>query len=136
MNLDYNLKNRQVEQLHKLYQGESWSKGRTLEETHSAVVGSTFCIAITDAADNLAGFTRVLSDGIFKALVFDVIVAPAYRGSGIGKQLIVAALQHPALASVRHIELYCRPELEPFYEQYGFSASVDGMRLMRRARTA
>ena len=35
-------------------------------------------------------------------------------------------LDHPMLAEVGHIELYCQPELIPFYEQWGFSTSVSG----------
>ena len=41
-------------------------------------------------------------------------------------------LAHPDLARVRHFELYCRPDVGPFYERHGFSTEVGGVRLMRR----
>jgi predicted GNAT family N-acyltransferase len=132
MNACHQLNVRQIEQLHALYQNESWSKGRTLEETRQGVEGSTLCIALADEEDNLAAFCRILSDGIFKALVFDVIVDEKYRGEGLGKQLVALAKSHPALARVKHLELYCLPELESFYARHGFTTEVNNMRLMRR----
>jgi predicted GNAT family N-acyltransferase len=132
MNTCDQLTARQIEQLHVLYQNENWSKGRTLEETRRGVEGSTLCIAMTDEEDGLAAFCRILSDGIFKALVFDVIVDEKYRGEGLGDQLVALAQSHPALAHVKHLELYCLPELEPFYARHGFSTEVNNMRLMRR----
>jgi len=40
----------------------------------------------------------------------------------------------PRLSRVKHFELYCLPELEPFYESFGFSTEAGGVRLMRLAR--
>jgi hypothetical protein len=35
------------------------------------------------------------------------------------------------LAQVAHIELYCKPELIPFYEQWGFSTTGSDVNLLR-----
>ena len=61
-----------------------------------------------------------------------MIVADAHRGKGLGEHLIKLALEHPDLARVRHFELYCLPDVEPFYKRHGFSTEVGGVRLMRR----
>lgn len=69
----------QVEQLHQLYHQEWWTKDRTLVETQQVIDGSSLIIAIVQ--DNqLIAFARVLTDYIFKAFIFDVIVAKDYRG--------------------------------------------------------
>jgi len=52
----------------------------------------------------------------------------------LGKKLMDAIVGHPALVRVEHFELYCRPELIPFYERWGFkeagrSAAVPAARL-------
>jgi len=132
MNARYQLNARHVEQLHALYQHESWSKGRALEETRRVVEGSNVCIALTDNEDNLAAFARVLTDGVFKALVFDVIVDEKYRAEGLGNQLVNLVKSHPRLVGVKHLELYCLPVLESFYARHGFTTDVNNMRLMRR----
>jgi predicted GNAT family N-acyltransferase len=81
-------------------------------------------------------FGRVLTDGVFKALVFDVIVAPDVRGAGLGHALIRHIVADPQLSAVRDIELYCREELIPFYERLGFSVDLPEVRFMRRRATA
>ena len=125
------LSERHIAQLHALYQGEWWARGRTLEDTRRCVRGSQICLGITSEDDDLIGFVRVLTDFTFKALLFDVIVAPCERGKGLGNKLLVLVKNHELLQSVRHIELYCLPEMFAFYEKHGFSASVGDVRLMR-----
>jgi GNAT superfamily N-acetyltransferase len=131
MEIIYQLTDNHAEELHGLYLNEWWSSSRSLEETKRGVLGSQICIGIVDDNQSLIGFTRVLTDFIFKALIFDVIVSESYRKLGIGDQLITAIKNHPDLKSVKHFELYCRPELVPFYQRLGFSADVVGMSLMR-----
>ena len=69
-----------------------------------------------------------------KRFIFDVVVDPAHRGRALGRQLMERILSDPRLARVKHFELYCLPELEPFYQRLGFSADVGGVRLMRLTR--
>lgn len=122
---------RHIAQLHALYQGEWWTRGRSLEDTRRCVRGSQICIGITSEDDDLIGFVRVLTDFTFKAILFDVIVAPSERGKGLGHELLALARNHERLQSVRHLELYCLPEMSAFYEKHGFSADVGDVRLMR-----
>lgn len=125
------LSDAQVRQLHALYQNEWWTKDRTLEQTRSCVEGSQICLGFTDSSGQLAGFGRVLTDFTFKALIFDVIIAPEHRGRGLGDELVAAIMNHPKLAPVSSFELYCLPELVPFYERHGFSTEIGGLQLLR-----
>ena len=122
----------QIMDLHTLYQNEWWTKSRTLEETRKVVVGSQICLGLVEPSGKLVGFSRLLTDFIFKALVFDVIVAPEYRGLGLGDRLVSLVMAHERLREVKTFELYCLPELIPFYERHGFSDDVGKIRLMRR----
>ncbi len=83
-----------------------------------------------------SGFARVLTDRVFKAFIFDLIVVPEHRGRGLGEALMRRILDRPDLAAVRHFELYCLPEMAPLYERLGFSAEVGGILLMRRVAIA
>jgi predicted GNAT family N-acyltransferase len=96
---------------------------------------SDFVFAYVDAEDRLVGFARVLTDHVYKAFLFDVIVRPAYRGTGLGRRIMHDVTSHPVLSQVASIELYCRPELNAFYESFGFARIASGeIDLMRRAR--
>jgi len=76
-------------------------------------------ILSVDAA--LAAFARVLTDWVYRAIVFDVIVATDYRGRGLGATLVEHITTHPRLAQVECIQLFCTPDMQPFYQKYGFS---------------
>jgi GNAT superfamily N-acetyltransferase len=122
-----------VRELNGLYHGEWWSSGRTLEDVRRMVAASSVVVGLADrGTGRLAAFARVVTDGVFKALIFDVIVAPAFRGRGVGAALMDAVLAHPELRGVRHVELYCLPEMVPFYRRWGFSDDLGGVVLMRR----
>jgi len=131
MSIVEGLTEQQLVQLHELYSHEWWSDSRTLEQTKNCVAGSQLIIGITDISGNLIGFTRVLTDYTFKALMFDVIIHPDHRSKNLGGQLINLVKTHPKLANIAHFELYCLPELYEFYVKQGFSNDVGGMRLMR-----
>ena len=124
---------KQIEQLHALYQGEWWSRERTIIDVRNVLKHSDFVFGLWDhPAGRLVAFARVLTDRVFKALIFDVIVAPDHRGKGLGQRLMKRILEFPELRNVQHLELYCLPELVSFYEKLGFSTDVSGVRLMRK----
>ena len=78
--LAYELDEAQVEELCALYQREWWTKGRELADVRRMVAHSDFVFALTETGTGaLAGFARVLSDRVYKALVLDVIVAEHAR---------------------------------------------------------
>lgn len=131
MGKTYELNEKHIKQLHSLYQDVWWAKGRTLEDTRQCVLGSQICIGLLDDDSNLIGFARVLTDGVFKALIFDVIVAENMRYRGLGEHLITLIKSHPRLKNVRHFELYCLPDMQAFYTKCGFNAGLDGVTLMR-----
>ncbi|EID4334018.1 GNAT family N-acetyltransferase [Vibrio parahaemolyticus] len=126
------LNQEQIAQVHRLYMQTWWAKERTLEQTISCINGSQLCVGILDNDDNVVGFARVLTDFIFKAIIFDVIVCEEQRNSGLGAQLMRTIQQHDRLKHIRHFELYCLPEMETYYEQFGFSSEVGGIVLMRQ----
>jgi len=108
--------------LHKLYQNEWFTEGRSLDKVKIMLSHTDFVFGVCDGNnDDLIGFARVISDHVYKAFVFDVIVDPAYRNKGLGKLMMETIFNHPKLSSVSHIELYCPESLAPFYEKLGFN---------------
>jgi predicted GNAT family N-acyltransferase len=123
----------QIEQLWHMYQAEWWSRGRKMEDVRRAVQHSDLIFAFGDPeTGRLAAFARVLTDYVYKAAIFDVIVDRAHRDTGVGRLLLEAITSHPALLFVEHMELYCRPELVGFYGKWGFTADLDQLCFMRK----
>ena len=74
MTIIYKFSDEHIKQLHQLYKEVWWANERSLEDTIDCVRGSQICIGILDKDENLIGFTRIISDFIYKAIIFDVIV--------------------------------------------------------------
>jgi predicted GNAT family N-acyltransferase len=120
-------------QLMELFAAEWWTADRVQDDVAAMLAASDLVFALVQrSTDRLVGFARVLTDGVYLAVVLDVIVSPSARGSGVGRMLLDAILSHPRLAAVRSIELVCQPELLPFYRRWGFTDDVGRSRLMRR----
>lgn len=124
-----------IPQLHELYQREWWTRARTEDDVHRMLDGASITYGLIDEQiGELVGFTRVLSDGVYLALILDVIVRHEDRAKGSGRHLLDAVLADPRVRDVRSLELVCQPDLVGFYEQWGFTDRVGHSRLMRRSQ--
>lgn len=122
--------------LMELYRHEWWTNQRREEDVARMLQHTDLVVGVcADPGGQLVGFARVLTDRVFKAVVFDVIVAYAQRHAGLGQRLIDYVLNHQMLAGVRHVELYCKPEMIPFYEKCGFTAPEPEMNFLRITRS-
>ncbi|NJP11267.1 MAG: GNAT family N-acetyltransferase [Leptolyngbyaceae cyanobacterium RU_5_1] len=123
-----------VLELVELYRNEFWSKSRTCSDVVKMLAASDVIVGLVDERDRLVGFTRVLTDFVYRATIYDVIVKPTHRQQGLGVQLINAVIHHPQLCNVEQFALYCLPEMFPFYERWGFCADTHDLQLMFRGQ--
>lgn len=102
-----------------LFDQADWSQGRTLEETRSMLLHTDLAISAWDGS-RLVGFGRVLTDYVYRASIWDVIVHREYQGKDIGKQIMNQILTHPSL---QRVELFwlCTRTRQSFYAALGFS---------------
>lgn len=123
-----------TDELRVLFQSAWWTATRTQESVERMLAGSDVVVGlVASASDRLVGFARAITDGVFLAVVLDVIVAPDLRGTGLGARLMDELLARPELADVDSIELVCQPELVEFYRRWGFTDSTGRSLLMRRS---
>lgn len=112
------------EGLHDLFMAVGWSDGTItqsmLENFNIPFINSTVVISAW-AEDKLVGCVRVLSDGIFRSIIYDLAVMPAFQNQGIGKELVRKCRE-------------CFPDSEwlvetetaaGFYEKIGFKPNKD-----------
>ncbi|AOU99328.1 hypothetical protein BI364_16575 [Acidihalobacter yilgarnensis] len=125
----------QIDQLMALYQGEFWCAERRREDVERMLAHTDLVIALVDESDDtLIAFARVITDFVYKAMLNDVIVRTDRRGSGLGEVLLDRAVNHPRLREVDYIDLFCRPEMIPFYRRWGFSEDMGALLMMRRGK--
>jgi len=127
---------RYLPDLMELFASAWWAIDRTTADVSRMLAGSDLIVALVHSeTERLVAFARVITDDVYLAVVLDVIVAPAARGSGVGAILMEAIVGHPRLADVDSVELVCQPALFPFYRRWGFTEQVGHSRLMRRSAT-
>jgi GNAT superfamily N-acetyltransferase len=133
LRLTHELTSSQIDDLVALYQTAWWSVGRVRPDVEVMLRG---CLpfAFVDEQARVVAFARAITDGVYKALVCDVIVSEPYRGTGLGQRLIDTVLEHPTVARCGHVELYCLPPLIPFYERWGFTKELGEVTFMRRTK--
>jgi len=124
----------QVSDLMDLYKNEFWCDKRRREDVVKMLAATDVIIGLVDEGDRLIGFTRVITDFVYRAMIVDVIVNPTHRKTGLGKMLMDAVANHPKLQSVENISLNCLPKMIPFYERWGFTSNVGEMKFMRRLK--
>ncbi len=108
-----------AEQLHKLLRQAPWAKERNLEDVKDMLRYTDVVLSAWDG-DQLIGFGRVLTDFVYRATIWDVIVDKAYHKQGIGTEIVRRILHHPRL---RQVELFWLCTRRPgFYAKLGFSS--------------
>lgn len=128
----FNLSENQISELLDLYKNEFWSSQRTHDDVVRMLAESDIIIGLVDESEQLIGFTRILTDFVYRATVYDVIIKQNHRKMGLGTKLMDAVVNHPKLSSVEQFALYCLPEMIPFYERWGFTSNVGDLQLMHR----
>ncbi len=111
------------EELARLFELAPLGKKRDPEKLAMAFRNSLLTVFAFDGT-KLVGAGRALSDGVWRAAIFDVAVLPEYQGKGIGSA-IIRRLVDSAHAEV--IILYAEPGKEGFYERFGFRKMTTAM---------
>lgn len=123
-----------VAELRALLDAQWWCRGRSADQVRRMLAASDAVAAVVErGTGRLVGFARALSDGLFRAHVYDVAVAAGHRGRGLGRRVMEAILAHPAVAGAEVVHLDCVADVAPFYARLGFASSPRS-RGMERAR--
>ena len=121
MTINYSFERPLVPQdVQRLLKQTSWASHRDIPGIEKMLKNSFLTIGVWDD-DRLIGFARVLSDGVYRALIDDVVVDESYRGKGIGTEIMKHLLSR--LEQVEEIFLRTGKEMVPFYEGLGFTLS-------------
>ncbi len=114
-----NLSAHDLNQLIRLFKAAAfWAKDRSREDMAMAMANS-FPIVTAWDGEQLIGFARGTSDGVFRATIWDVVVDPAYQGGGLGRKMVETLVSHPHMSRVERIYLMTTHQ-QGFYKRIGF----------------
>jgi len=107
-----------------------WARGRSLADLRRLLAGSTVVVSLWQGK-RLVGFGRASSDGVCRAVLWDVVVAGELHGRGLGRRVVEALLTAPALRGVERVYLMTTNSAG-FYEQLGFRDAAPQALLVRQ----
>lgn len=120
-----------ISMIHEFLSNSYWGKGRSVEETNKSIKNSVNFGLFLEGRQ--IGYTRVVTDHVYFAYLFDVFILESERGKGYGKYLMKEVLEHPKLKQVKHWKL-TTADAHRLYEYFGFKLVANPDRLMEWSR--
>ena len=118
-----------MEQLRDLFESSSfWAQGRNGNDLRRMLAGSQAAVTAWNQL-RLVGFGRATSDGVYRTVLWDVVVTQEHQGLGLGRRIVKALLEAPPLVASERIYLMTTNS-SGFYERLGFQ-TVESQRLMQ-----
>ena len=114
--LNPKLKTRDWQRISELFELVNWGK-RAPNEIRNAFNKSSF-VYVVRANKEIIAFSRTMDDGMYYALLVDVVVHPDYQGVGIGKRMVDELVLQ--LKGYEFITLTAAPNKEGFYKKIGW----------------
>lgn len=104
------------QEMKDVYESAGWTKHS--EEIIQQVFEASNVVSLAVYNGRIVGFGRALSDGVFNAAIYDVVVHRDFQGRGIGKAIVEDLLDQ--LQHISCVHLIATTGNEPFYQQAGF----------------
>ena len=116
--------------LRRLFQKHAfWAQQRSDTELRRMLRGSDVVVSLW-RGKRLVGFGRASTDGIYRAVLWDIVVAGDLQGRGLGRRVVEALLNSPQLKPVERIYLMTTNSAG-FYQQLKFKMSTQQKLLVR-----
>ena len=95
-----------------------WARNRSVNDLQKMLSNSSEIISVWKN-QNIVGFGRATSDGIYRAVLWDVVVSGELQRQGLGKKVIELLMATPKIKNVEKVYLMTTNS-EEFYMQFGF----------------
>ncbi len=102
-------------QLSDLCQAVGWNR---FGEDHVALQGYALTTSAWTNAGRLIAWTSVVSDKVRHAFLLDVMVHPEFQKKGIGRAVVVRAIEEMCQRGVTAFHVDCASENAAFYEKW------------------
>lgn len=112
-----------LDQMLEVYHSVGWGK-HTIEVIRE-IFNSSNVIALVIINGRIVGFGRALSDGVFNAAIYDVVVHKDFQNRGIAKSIMENLLER--LSNVSCVHLISTTGNEGFYKKLGLKRLKTGM---------
>ena len=106
-----------------------WAKNRTINDLKKCLAKSDVVISIW-VGNEIVGFGRALTDGIYRGVLWDIVIDQNHQGKGFGKLIVNNLLSSKEIKNTKKIYLMTTNK-KLFYSQMDFKEVTSQNLLIR-----
>jgi len=106
-----------------------WAKNRTIHDLKKCLANSDVVISLW-VGNEIVGFGRALTDGIYRGVLWDIVIDENYQGKGFGKLIVNNLLSSKKVKNTKKLYLMTTNK-QLFYSQLDFQ-EVSSQKLLIR----
>ena len=114
---------------HFLHKNTFWAKDRTITDLRKCLANSDIVVSIWSNNEPV-GFGRALSDGIYRGVLWDIVIDKNHQGKGYGKMIVKKILESKQIKNTEKVYLMTTNK-KLFYSQIDFK-EVSSQKLLVR----
>tara|TARA_B100000073_G_C23717885_1_gene566607 strand:+ start:435 stop:896 length:462 start_codon:yes stop_codon:yes gene_type:complete len=110
-----------------------WAQNRKLQELKICLAKSDVVVSIWEDYE-IVGFGRALTDGLFRGVLWDIVIHKDLQGKGYGKLIVSSLLNSKELKKTKKIYLMTTNQ-QDFYSKFGFTAVSSQKLLLKEIKS-
>ncbi len=95
-----------------------WAKGRTINDLKKCLANSDVIVSLW-VGNEIVGFGRALTDGIYRGVLWDIVIDQNHQGKGFGKLIVKNLLSSKKIKTTEKLYLMTTNQ-KSFYSQFNF----------------
>ena len=99
-----------------------WAKNRTIHDLKQCLANSDVIISLW-VVNEIVGFGRALTDGIYRGVLWDIVIDQNHQGKGFGKLIIKNLLSSRKIKNTKKLYLMTTNK-KIFYSQFDFKEVI------------
>ncbi len=125
----------EIARIVELYKGQGWwEEGKEGPDLVARIVTGSHFFAVAEEQETIVGIGRAISDRASDAYVQDVLVAPEWRGQGIGTLIVREIVEAVHKDGLRWIGVIAEQGSAPFYTPLGFKEIAGSTPMLKSRR--
>ena len=106
-----------------------WAKNRTINDLKKCLSNSDVVISLW-VGNEIVGFGRALTDGVYRGVLWDIVIDQNYQGKGFGKLIVKKILSSKEIKNTKKLYLMTTNK-KLFYSQMDFKEVTSHNLLIR-----
>ena len=95
-----------------------WAKSRTINDLKKCLANSDVIVSLW-VGNEIVGFGRALTDGIYRGVLWDIVIDQHHQGKGFGSLIVKNLLSSKQIRNTKKIYLMTTNK-KKFYSQFNF----------------